>query len=143
MVKNSYVNGKKVAATKKGTFENTKRSLWNITGSISLGLGIVGIAIPLLPTTPFLLSASYCYCRGSRRLDRWLLNNKYLGEYIKNYREGKGIPLKVKVLSISFLWITIIFSIVFIINILIVQIILIMIAIGVTTHILALRTLKK
>ena len=113
-----------------------------IAGTFFVGLGVLGIFLPLLPTTPFFLLAAVCYVRSSRRFYNWLLNNKWFGNYIKNYREGKGVPLKVKVLSISFLWITIIFSAVFVISILFVRIILILIAIGVTIHILSIRTLK-
>lgn len=119
------------------------RGILIIAGTIFAGLGILGIFLPLLPATPFLLLAAACYARSSKRFYNWLLNTKWLGNYIKNYSEGKGIPLKVKVLSISLLWITIIFSAVFIIHILFVRIILILIAIGVTIHILHIRTLKR
>jgi uncharacterized membrane protein YbaN (DUF454 family) len=114
-----------------------------ITGTFSLGLGIIGIFIPLLPTTPFLLLAAYCYFRSSKKLYNWLVSNKLFGSYIRNYYEGLGIPLKVKLLSISFLWLTIGFSTYFIVNLLILRIILILIAIGVTIHILTIKTLKE
>ncbi|MFX1466888.1 MAG: YbaN family protein, partial [Promethearchaeota archaeon] len=81
-----------------------------VTGTLSLALGIIGIFIPLLPTTPFLLLAAYCYARSSKKLYNWLMSNKWFGSYIRNYYEGNGIPLKAKLLSVSFLWITIGFS---------------------------------
>jgi len=71
------------------------------------------------------------------------MNNKWFGSYIRNYYEGKGIPLKAKLLSVSFLWLTIGFSTYFIVNVLIVRIILVIIAIGVTIHILTIKTLKE
>ncbi len=111
-----------------------------IAGTIFVGLGVLGIFLPLLPTTPFLLLAAACYARSSERFYNWLLNNKWVGRYIKNYREGKGIPLKVKVLSISLLWITIIFSAAFIVHNVFIRVILIIIAIGVTIHIRSIRT---
>ena len=114
-----------------------------IKGTFFLGLGVLGIFLPLLPTTPFLLLAAACYARSSKRFYNWLLNNKWFGNYVKNYQEKKGLPLKVKILFISFLWITIIFSAVFIVHILFFRIILILIAIGVTIHILYIRTLKQ
>ncbi len=86
---------------------NFSRWVLIIVGSFFAGLGILGIFLPLLPTTPFLLLAAACYIRSSERLYNWLMNNKWIGRYIKNYIEGKGIPLKSKVLSISALWITI------------------------------------
>ncbi|MCJ7657039.1 MAG: YbaN family protein [Candidatus Atribacteria bacterium] len=114
-----------------------------IIGSFFTGLGILGIFLPLLPTTPFLLLAAACYIRSSERFYNWLINNKWLGNYIKNYLEGKGVSLKVKVLSISLLWITIGYSVVFVVNIFPIRVILILIAIGVTIHILSIRTLKQ
>ncbi len=100
------------------------REVLIIAGTIFVGLGVLGIFLPLLPTTPFLLLAAACYARSSERFYNWLLNNKWFGRYIKNYREGKGIPLKVKVLSISLLWITIIFSAAFIVHNVFIRVIL-------------------
>lgn len=117
------------------------RLIMNIAGTFFLGLGIVGVFLPILPTTPFLLLSAACYARGSKRFYNWLMNNKIIGKYIRNYREGRGIPLKVKILSISFLWIAILFS-AFFVDILVIRIILILIAIGVTIHVLTIRTLK-
>ena len=121
---------------------NLSRWVLIIVGSFFAGLGILGIFLPLLPTTPFLLLAAACYIRSSERLYNWLMNNKWIGRYIKNYLEGKGIPLKSKVLSISALWITIGYSVFFVVNIFSVRVILILIAIGVTMHLLSIRTLK-
>jgi len=109
-------------------------------GTIFVGIGIIGIFIPILPTTPFLLLAAACYARSSTRFYNWLINNKLIGTYIKNYREGKGVPLKVKVFTILLLWITILFSVFFILLISWIKIILIIIAIGVTIHILTIKT---
>ena len=107
-----------------------------------MGLGIIGILVPLLPTTPFLLLAAACYARSSQRFYHWLLSNRWFGNYIRNYLEKKGIPLKVKVLTITLLWVTIGCSIAFAIQILVVRVILLSIAIGVSIHILSIRTLK-
>ncbi len=105
------------------------------TGTFLIGVSIVGIFVPVLPTTPFLLLAAALYARSSRRFYYWLINNRILGRYIKNYREGKGIPLKVKIIAISILWMTIGYSAIFAIDILWVRILLALIAIGVTIHI--------
>ena len=118
------------------------RWLWIIAGSISLALGIIGIFLPLLPTTPFLLLTAACYARGSSRLHNWLLNNKMFGKYIKDYREGKGIPARSKVFALTLLWLTIGFSIFFVIPILIVRIILLVIAVLVSMYIISLPTLR-
>jgi len=121
---------------------NFSRWVLIIVGSFFAGLGILGIFLPLLPTTPFLLLAAACYIRSSERLYNWLMNNRWIGRYIKNYLEGKGVPLKSKVFSISALWITIGYSVFFVVNIFPVRVILILIAIGVTMHLLSIRTLK-
>lgn len=123
--------------------ERLVRGILFATGSFFMGLGIIGIVIPILPTTPFLLLAAACYARSSKRFYNWLLNNKLFGSYLRNYREGKGIPQKVKLLSVSFLWLTIVISAYFFINLLFVRIILIIIASAVTIHILAIKNLKE
>jgi uncharacterized membrane protein YbaN (DUF454 family) len=84
--------------------------LINIVGSLALILAILGLFLPLLPTTPFLLLASACYARGSKRMQKWLHNNRLFGEYIRNYEEGKGIPLKAKVTAVLLLWTSLILS---------------------------------
>lgn len=113
-----------------------------IAGTFFVGLGIVGIFVPVLPTTPFLLLAAACYARSSQRFYGWLLNNKWFGSYIRNYLEKKGVPLKVKVATVTLLWITIGSSVAFAVNILVVKLILVLIAVGVSIHILSVRTLK-
>mgnify|MGYP002344979655 CR=1 FL=1 len=118
------------------------RGLLMVAGSVFLGLGIVGIILPLVPTTPFLLLAAACYARSSKRIYHWLLTNKWFGNYIKNYREGKGVPLKVKLSAISLLWATILFSTIQLIDSLLVRILLILIALAVTVHIVAIRQKK-
>jgi len=128
---------------------NTKNSsgminrLWVGLGTFFVALGTIGIFLPLLPTTPFLLLAAGCYAGGSKKFYNWFLNNRWFGEYIRNYREKKGIPLKIKILSISFLWATIGYSIVFLVDILLIRVILAFIAIAVTIHIIRLRTLRQ
>lgn len=114
-----------------------------VAGSISLGLGTLGIIVPVLPTTPFLLLAVACFMRSSERLLNWLLNNRWFGKYIRNYQEGKGIPKKTKIVALSFLWITIIYSTCFIVEeILIAQVALLLVAVGVTIHLIRTPTFK-
>ena len=70
-------------------------------GLLSLGLGVLGIFLPVLPTTPLLLLAAALFLRGNRNLYDWLLNHPELGPYIRNFMEHKAIPLRVKVISVS------------------------------------------
>ncbi|MDR3119562.1 MAG: YbaN family protein [Mediterranea sp.] len=117
--------------------------LYIILGSISLALGIAGILLPLLPTTPFLLLTAALYFKGSSRFYNWLINHKYLGTYIRNFRENKAISLRVKIISVSLVWITILYCIFFIIDPLWLKSLLLCIAAGVSYHILSFKTLKR
>ncbi len=81
-----------------------------MAGTICLVLGALGILFPGLPTTPFLLLAAALYSRSSKRLHKWLINNRLFGEYIKNFKERKAISLPTKISSISLMWIMIICS---------------------------------
>jgi len=118
------------------------RYLLIVFGTFFLALGIIGIILPLLPTTPFLLLAAACFVRSSRKAYNWLLNNKWFGSYIKKYHEGKGVPLKIKIMAISFLWITILASIFFIIEIFWIEILLLIIAGIVSIHIVLIKTYR-
>ena len=83
-----------------------KRVLLVVLGTLFVGLGLLGVVLPVLPTTPFLLLAAACYVRSSRRLYRWLLTNRFFGEYIRRYRDGEGIPLATKIWAICLLWLS-------------------------------------
>ena len=113
-----------------------------ILGSICLALGVIGIFLPLLPTTPFLLLSAALYVRSSEKLYQWLIHQKYLGNYIRNFREHKAIPLRAKIFSISMVWITLTYCIIMIIEALWLKAILLLLAISITWHILSYKTLK-
>ena len=121
----------------------TFRYLLIILGTVFLGFGIIGIFLPILPTTPFLLLTAACYARSSKRFYNWLMNNKWFGSYLKNYREGRGIPLIFKIFTLTLLWFTILTSIYFVINNFWIELILLIIAIGVTIHIITIKTYKN
>ncbi len=118
------------------------RILFIILGSLTLGLGVAGIFLPVLPTTPFLLLTAALWCRASPRLYGWLLNNRYLGGYIRNWREHRAIPLRAKIVSVVVLWATILLSAFLAVSSWWLRGILFVVAIGVTIHILSIRTLK-
>ena len=86
------------------------RLLFTILGTLFLLVGILGIVLPLLPATPFLLLASACYMRGSQGLHSWLMSHKYLGTYITSIQEHRGMPLKAKIVTIAALWASLLFS---------------------------------
>lgn len=112
-----------------------------IFGTIFLLLGVVGIFLPILPTTPFLLLASYCYFRGSERLHTWLNNHKILGPYIRNYMEHRSVKKNVKIYVLLMLWISLIFAIIMLPKI-VFKVMLAVIGTVVSIHILKLRTLN-
>jgi uncharacterized protein len=104
-------------------------------------VGILGIVLPFLPATPFLLLASACYVRGSHTLHRWLMNNKYMGTYITNIKEHRGMPLQAKILTIAVLWTSLLFSLSRV-DAWLVDAILLMGGIGVTARIVRLKTVR-
>jgi len=122
--------------------EKLKRQLLITAGTLSLAVGIIGIAVPVLPTTPFLLLAAGCYLRSSQRFYNWLMANRLFGAYIRNYIEGRGIPVKVKIFIIALLWVTIGISIWLVAN-WVVTVILLIVAVGVTLHIIFIRVRQK
>jgi uncharacterized membrane protein YbaN (DUF454 family) len=122
--------------------ETMQRRLLATAGTVSVGVGIAGIFIPILPTTPFLLLAAYCYMRSSSRLHRRLLNNRFFGAYVRNYIEGRGMPLHLKIITIALLWITIGLTTAFAVQHIAIRIVLIIIAVAVTTHIVMIKAKK-
>jgi len=114
-----------------------------VAGSFFVALGIVGIFLPVLPTTPFLLLAAACFARSSERFYRWLINNRWFGAYVRDYREGRGIPAKVKVFTVVLLWVVILLSAAFAVSNLVVRVILIAVAAAVTVHIVLIKPSKR
>ena len=117
--------------------------LFAFFGTVSLVLGIMGIFLPVLPTTPFLLLSAAMYMRSSQRLYDWLMSHKHLGAYIRNFREHKALPLRVKTVSVTMVWLTLLYCAIFVAEEWWMRAMFIAIAIGVTIHILSYRTLKK
>ena len=122
--------------------KSIRRNLLIVFGTLCVIMAVVGIILPILPTTPFLLLAAYFYARSSKRFYNWLLTNRWFGEYIRNYREGRGIPLTHKIISILLLWLTIIYAAWFVIPLLWLKVILVIIASGVTIHLVGVRTYR-
>jgi uncharacterized membrane protein YbaN (DUF454 family) len=87
------------------------RFLWVGLGCLFVGLGAIGAVVPGMPTTVFLVLAAACFIRSSQRLYDWLISNKTFGPYLKDYREGKGIPLRAKVLALSMIVIFVSFAV--------------------------------
>lgn len=119
-----------------------KRIVFASLGYTFLGLGVIGIVIPVFPTTPFVILSAGCFTQGSPKLHNWLRNSKFFGEYIENYQNKKGIRKSTKIFSIIFLWFMIILSILMNRQIY-VDILLFTVAILVTIHIVMLRNMPR
>ncbi|MEJ5263548.1 MAG: YbaN family protein [Ignavibacterium sp.] len=118
------------------------RYFYLISGILLVAIGVIGIFLPVLPTTIFLILASACFVKSSPKANEWLRNHKILGMYIKNYQDKSGLTVKAKVINISLLWIMILFSAFYFTNEFYIRIILLMIAVGVTIHLLMIKTKK-
>jgi uncharacterized protein len=121
---------------------NLKKGLLVLSGSLFVVLGVLGVFLPLLPATPFFLLAAACYVRSSQRFYDWLLNNRMIGGYIKDYRDRQGMRLKIKVITIGMLWLSIFYTSIFTVNSITPRIILFSIALGTTTYILSIKTIR-
>ncbi len=121
--------------------DNSRSVRWLLisVGTACLIFGLMGIVVPILPTTPFLLLAAACYVRSSKRFYDRLMNNRVFGAYLRNYREGLGIPLKFKVFTITMLWLTIAITIIFFAQELWLRALLLIVAAGVAIHIAKIR----
>ncbi len=119
-----------------------KTTLFMTGGIICVILGFVGIFLPVLPTTPFILLAAFLFARSSNRALQWLLNNRWFGSRIRNYREGRGMAAQDKAVSLLSLWVTIGLTTVFVVDNLWVKLILVGIACGVTFHLLRIKTYR-
>ncbi len=118
-----------------------KKYLLITAGNLSLSLGIAGIFLPVLPTTPFLLLSAACYVRSSRRLYDWLIHHRILGLYIRSYIEYRAISVRAKAVSIGTLWAVILSTTLFFVSTLLLRLLLLAVALGVTTYLLKIRTL--
>ena len=111
-------------------------------GTLCVALGVIGIFLPLMPTTVFLLLAAACYARSSERFYHRLVNHRVLGVYIRNSREGRGMKRREKTVTIVLLWVTMIITMVFTAKTWWLRALLTAIAIGVTVHVAKLPAFK-
>ncbi|MGB9913817.1 MAG: YbaN family protein, partial [Candidatus Kapaibacteriota bacterium] len=119
----------------------TKRFVFIALGFFSLFLGIIGIFLPVLPTTPFILLSASLFAKSSRKLYSWLLSTRTFGKIIRDYNEKKGVKLSIKIFALSFLWLSILLSAIFFVDPIYLDVLLFLIASVVTFHILKLKTL--
>ena len=93
------------------------KCLWVFLGCFFVGLGAIGAVIPGMPTTVFLVLAAACFIRSSQKLYDWLIANRTFGPYLKDYREGKGIPFRAKIVALAMIVIFVSFAVFFAIEV--------------------------
>ena len=120
-----------------------KKAFFTVAGTFFVCLAAIGVVLPILPTTPFLLLAAACYIKGSERMNYWLNNNKLFGGYLRNYREGRGISAKGKIFTLCVLWATMLYAVIFLTNVLIYQVVMLVVPLGVTIHLVRIPTYSK
>lgn len=108
-------------------------------GLLCVGLGTIGIFLPVLPTTPFLLLALYCFAKSSKTWHDWLVNNKLLGKYLRVYTNNEGLTTTAKVRAIVLMWLVMGSTIIFFVNPIWLKILLTIIGICVTIHLLMIK----
>lgn len=118
------------------------RYLYLTAGVLLVVIGVIGIFLPILPTTIFLILASACFIKSSPKANDWLRNHKVLGIYIKNYQDKTGLTLKSKIINITFLWIMISISALYFTELFYIRLLLFAIATGVTIHLIMVQTRK-
>jgi hypothetical protein len=111
-----------------------------VLGFLCVGLAGLGIALPVLPTTPFLLLAAFFFARSSPRFSSWLLSNRVFGAYLRNYYEGRYMRPLHKAVTLALLWVTLGLTAWLVVTALWLRILLGAVAIGVTVHLLTLRS---
>lgn len=116
--------------------------LFIVGGTLSVALGMLGIILPVLPTTPFLLLAAFCYARSSARLHEWLLTNRWFGEYLKNYYKGRGMRFRDKVLALVLMWTSVGWTVLYAISFWWGKLLLLVVALSITVHLLRLKTYR-
>ena len=99
--------------TARETDNPIAKILWIILGSFFVVVGGIGVLVPGLPTTLFLILAAACYIRSSQKLYDWLITNKTFGPYLKDYREGKGMPRNAKILAVSMIILFVGYAVIF------------------------------
>lgn len=117
-----------------------KKIVYIVLGSISLGVGLLGVVIPVLPTTPFLLLTAFFYLRSSDRLYQWLIHHKLWGRHLNDYITYRAIKKSTKIASLLFLWFTLTVSMILVQRTMVTAL-LIVVGISVSAHLLLMKTL--
>jgi uncharacterized membrane protein YbaN (DUF454 family) len=131
------------AGERRGKASGAVRCVLTAAGLVCVGFGVAGIFVPLLPTTPFLLLAAACFLRSSDRFYRWLTTNRWVGDHVRNYMEHRATTLPTKIGSITMLWCALVSAGALFTQSWVVRSLLSLIGVGVTAHLVTLRTVPQ
>ena len=120
-----------------------RKRLLICAGFLSVGLATVGVFVPVLPTTPFLLLAAACFARSSDRFYQWLITHRLFGRYIRYYRKYRAITGRAKALTLILLWAVMGYTVFAVVHSFPLRVLLLLVATGVTIHVLTLKTLTQ
>jgi uncharacterized membrane protein YbaN (DUF454 family) len=119
------------------------RAVLIAAGWLNVALGVIGIFLPVMPTTVFFLIAAACFAKSSEKFYWWLLNNRQFGKLIRDFREKRGMPLKSKIIAVSLLIGVIGYSALFAVDSLVIKILLVIIGISVSVYLISLNTIRE
>ena len=128
---------------KKVQKQSLRNYILTLIGFISLALGIIGIILPVLPTTPFILLSAWCFYHGSERFHDWIINHDYFGPIIEEYGDGEGMSKESKAKAIGMTWTAVLLTAVFILDSVFMRAIIIVVAVIGTIFLLRIKTRKK
>ncbi|MBA4406052.1 DUF454 domain-containing protein [bacterium] len=114
-----------------------------VFGWLFISLGVIGIFLPLLPTTIFFILAAWCFSKSSDKFYNWLINHPRFGKFIRDYYEKRGMPIRSKIIAITMMVATITFSAIFFTQSITVRILLFLIAAGVAVYIISLNSIEE
>ncbi|HEX2936802.1 MAG TPA: YbaN family protein [Bacteroidales bacterium] len=116
------------------------KSLFLFIGISSLVLGFIGIFLPVLPTTPFILLAAYCFAKSSERFHNYIMQHKLFGKMVSDFYEKRIIPVKTKIIALTLMWATLLLSVIFFMPYIWVKWVVIGIGVAVTAYLLSFRS---
>lgn len=123
--------------------DSMKKGIYFIIGCLSLAAGIIGVFLPVIPTTPFIMLSGWCFFRSSKKLYQWVISNETFGPTIENYQSGRGMTVKTKIRAIVMMWLAITVSVYFFITNIYLISFLYLIAVSVTVYIYRLPTIQE
>jgi uncharacterized membrane protein YbaN (DUF454 family) len=127
----------------KSITSSVKKGIYLIIGTLALGAGIIGVFLPVIPTTPLILLSAWCFFRSNSKIYQWVISNEKFGPTIENFQEGNGVTVKTKIRAIVMMWLTISVSVyIFIRNIYLIGFLYLM-AVSVSIYLYKLPTLNE